>query len=35
VQTAKPHDLGPLVLAIGLLLILFVVVLTVGVPPAR
>ena len=34
-QTAKPHDLGPLALAIGLLLILFVVVLTLGVAPAR
>jgi hypothetical protein len=34
VQTAQPRDLGPLALAIGLVLILFVVVLTVGAAPA-
>jgi hypothetical protein len=33
VQTAQPRDLGPLALAIGLVLILFVVVLTVGAAP--
>jgi hypothetical protein len=33
VQTARPRDLGPLALAIGLLLILFVVVLTIGSAP--
>jgi hypothetical protein len=33
VQTAQPRDLGPLALAIGLLLILLIVVLTVGAAP--
>jgi hypothetical protein len=35
VQTAQPRDLGPLALAIGFVLILFIVVLAFGVSPAR
>ena len=31
-QISRPRDLGPLVLVVGLLLILFVVTLTVGAP---
>jgi hypothetical protein len=34
VQTAQPRDLGPLALAIGFLVILFVVVLAFGAAPA-
>jgi hypothetical protein len=32
VQTTQPRDLGALLLAIGVVLILFVVTLTLGVP---
>jgi hypothetical protein len=35
VQTARPRDMGALVLVVGLLLVLFVVSIAIGSPIAR